>query len=106
MSKINEYQILIHSCKGKIEAYNNKIVKNEFLAVVEDIQDIEDDGKLRYDVLFVKACNDEAREHGGINGLTPSERFLQGRLITSAMRTRTKQQGVTHVGNQECNLSV
>jgi hypothetical protein len=27
-------------------------------------------------------------------------------LITSAMRTRTKQQGVTHVGNQECNLSV
>jgi hypothetical protein len=89
--------------QGKIEAYN-KILKNEFLAVVEDIQDIEDDGKLRYDMLFVKAYN-EAREHGGINGLTPSERFLQGRLITSAMRTRTKQQGVTHVGNQECNLS-
>jgi transposase InsO family protein len=88
--------------QGKIEAYN-KIVKNEFLAV-EDIQDIEDDGKLRYDMLFVKAYN-EAREHGGINGLTPSERFLQGRLITSAMRTRT-QQGVTHVGNQECNLSM
>jgi hypothetical protein len=55
-------------------------------------------------MLFVKAYN-EAREHGGINGLTPSERFLQVRLITSAMRTRTKQQGVTHVGNQECNLS-
>jgi transposase InsO family protein len=88
--------------QGKIEAYN-KIVKNEFLAV-EDIQDIEDDGKLRDDMLFVKAYN-EAREHGGINGLTPSERFLQVRLITSAMRTRTKQQGVTHVGNQECNLS-
>jgi hypothetical protein len=101
MSKINEYQILIHSCKGEIEAYN-KIVKNEFLTL-EDIQDIEDDGKLRYD-MFVKAYN-EAREHGGINGLTPSERFLQVRLITSAMRTRTKQQGVTHVGNQECNLS-
>lgn len=58
--------------QGKIEAYN-KIVKNEFLAV-EDIPDI-DDGKLRYD-MFVKAYN-EAREHGGINGLTPSERFLQ-----------------------------
>lgn len=86
--------------QGKIEAYN-KIVKNEFLAV-EDIQDIED-GKLRYD-MFVKAYN-ETREHGGINGLTPSERFLQERLITSAIHTRTKQQSVTHVGNQECNLS-
>jgi transposase InsO family protein len=86
--------------QGKIEAYN-KIVKNEFLAV-EDISDI-DDGKLRYDI-FVKAYN-EAREHGGINGLTPSEMFLQT-LIISTMHTRTKQQGVTHVGNQKCNLSV
>jgi transposase InsO family protein len=58
--------------QGKIEAYN-KIVKNEFLAV-ESILDI-DDGKQRYD-MFVKAYN-EAREHGGINGLTPSEMFLQ-----------------------------
>ncbi|MGI0045473.1 MAG: integrase core domain-containing protein, partial [Nitrososphaeraceae archaeon] len=65
--------------QGKIEAYN-KIVKNEFLAL-EDIPNI-DDGKLRYD-MFVKAYN-EAREHGGINGLTPSEMFLQ-RLITSAI---------------------
>jgi hypothetical protein len=48
-------------------------VKNEFLAV-EDIPNI-DDGKLRYDI-FVKAYN-ETREHGGINGLTPSEMFLQ-----------------------------
>ena len=63
--------------QGKIEAYN-KIVKNEFLAI-EDIPNI-DDGKLRYD-MFVKAYN-ETREHGGINGLTPSEMFLQ-RLITS-----------------------
>jgi transposase InsO family protein len=86
--------------QGKIEAYN-KMVKNEFLTLVEDIPDI-DNGKLRYD-MFVKAYN-EAREHGEINGLTP-EIFLR-RLITSAMRTRTKQQGVTHVGNQECNLSV
>jgi transposase InsO family protein len=85
--------------QGKIEAYN-KIIKNEFLAL-EDILDIED-GKLRYD-MFVKGYN-EAREHGGINGLTPSEMFLQ-KLITYTMHTRTKQQGVTHVGNQKCNLS-
>ena len=100
ISRINEYQILIHSCQGKIEAYN-KIVKNEFLAL-EDIPDIED-GKLRYD-MFVKAYN-ETREHGGINGLTPSEMFLQ-RLITSTIRTTTKQQSVTHVGNQKCNPCV
>jgi transposase InsO family protein len=79
--------------QGKVEAYN-KIVKNEFLAV-EYIPKI-DDGKLRYNI-FVKAYN-ETREHGGINGLTPSEMFLQ-RLITYTMPTRTKQQSVTHVGN-------
>ena len=87
--------------QGKIEAYN-RIVKNEFLAV-EEIPNI-DDGKLRYDDMFVKAYN-EAREHGGINGLTPSEMFLQ-RLITSTIHTRSKQQSVTHVGNQKCNLSM
>jgi transposase InsO family protein len=86
--------------QGKIEAYN-KIVKNEFLAL-EDIPSI-DDGKLRYD-MFVKAYN-EAREHGGIKGLTPSEMFLQ-RLIISIMHKGTKQQSVTHVGNQKCNLSM
>jgi len=86
--------------QGKIEAYN-KIVKNEFLAL-EDIPSI-DDGKLRYD-MFVKTYN-EAREHGGINGLTPSEMFLQ-RLIISSTYTRTKQQSVTHEGNQKCNLSM
>jgi transposase len=86
--------------QGKIEAYN-KIVKNEFLAL-EDIPNI-DDGKLRYD-MFVKAYN-ETREHGGINGLTPSEMFLQ-RLITSIMHTKSKQKSVTHVGNQKCNLSM
>ena len=58
-------------------------MKNEFLAI-EDIPNI-DDGRLRYD-MFVKAYN-ETREHGGINGLTPSEMFLQ-RLITSTIRTR------------------
>ena len=79
--------------QGKIEAYN-KIVKNEFLAL-EDIPD-KDEGKLRYD-MFVKAYN-EAREHGGINGLTPSEMFLQ-RLIISTIHTKNKQQSVTHVSN-------
>ena len=53
--------------------------------------------------MFVKAYN-EAREHGGINGLTPSEMFLQT-LITSTIDKGTKQQSVTHVGNQKCNLS-
>ena len=86
--------------QGKVEAYN-KIVKNEFLAL-EDIPDM-DEGKRRYD-MFVKAYN-EAREHGGINGLTPSEMFLQ-RLITSTTHTSTRQQSVTHVGNQKCNPSV
>ena len=71
--------------QGKVEAYN-KIVKNEFLAI-EDIDSI-DDGKLRYD-MFVKAYN-ETREHGGINGLTPSEMFLQ-RLIKSKIFTKKKQ---------------
>ena len=62
-------------------------MKNEFLAIEEDIPNI-DDGKLRYD-MFIKAYN-ETREHGGINGLTPSEMFLQ-RLITSTISIRTKQ---------------
>src|SRR5688572_18438913 len=57
--------------QGKIEAYN-KIVKKEFLAV-ENIHNIEE-GKRMYS-LFVKAYN-ETREHGGINGFTPSEMFL------------------------------
>ena len=70
--------------QGKIEAYN-KIVKNEFLAV-EALPNI-DDGKQRYD-MFVKAYN-ETREHGGINGLTPTEMFLQ-RLITSSTHTRAR----------------
>jgi hypothetical protein len=54
--------------------------------------------------MFVRAY-DEAREHGGINGLTPSEMFLQ-KLITSTIHTRNRQQSVTHVGNQKYNLSV
>jgi hypothetical protein len=68
-----------------VEAYN-KIVKNEFLAV-EDISNIND-GKLRYE-MFVKAYN-ETREHGRINGLTPSEMFLQ-RLIKSDTYTNQSE---------------
>ena len=83
-----------------MEAYN-KIVKNEFLAI-EDISSI-DDGKLRYE-MFVKAYN-ETREHGGINGLTPSEMFLQ-RLIKSETYTKKKLESVTDVGNRNCYLSV
>ena len=79
--------------QGKIEAYN-KIVKNEFLAL-EDIPNIEE-GKKRYD-MFVKAYN-EAREHGGIYGLTPSEMFLQ-KLITPIIHNTSKQKSVTHVCN-------
>ena len=85
--------------QGKVEAYN-KIVKNEFLAI-EDISSI-DDGKLRYD-MFVKAYN-ETRERGGINGLTPSEKFLQ--TFNISHNEIIKQKSVTHVGNQNCYLSV
>ena len=68
-------------------------MKNEFLAI-EDIPNI-DEGRLTYDGMFVKAYN-ETREHGRINGLTPSEMFLQ-RLITSTISIRIKQQSVIHV---------
>lgn len=77
--------------QGKIEAYN-KIVRKEFLAL-EQIPN-KDDGKIRYD-LFVKAYN-ESREHGGINGLTPSEMFLQ-KLITPMIHNKDKQKSVTYL---------
>ena len=83
--------------QGKIEAYN-KIVKNEFLAV-ENIPNVEE-GKRRYS-MFVKAYNEE-REHGGINGFTPSEMFLMKgtRLNNSSNNKKVKQikESVTHVG--------
>ena len=81
--------------QGKIEAYN-KIVKNEFLAV-ENIPNVED-GKRMYS-MFVKAYNEE-REHGGINGHTPSEMFLmKGRLNNRNGNKKIKQiKSVTHVG--------
>jgi putative transposase len=82
--------------QGKIEAYN-KIVKNEFLAV-ENIPNVEE-GKKMYS-MFVKAYNEE-REHGGINGHTPSEMFLMKgtRLNSCKNNKRVKQiKSVTHVG--------
>jgi putative transposase len=81
--------------QGKIEAYN-KIIKNEFLAV-ENIPNIED-GKKMYS-MFVKAYNEE-REHGGINGHTPSEMFLMKGRLNSCNNNKTVKQikSVTHVG--------
>jgi putative transposase len=81
--------------QGKIEAYN-KIVKNEFLKI-ENIPNIED-GKRMYS-MFVKAYNEE-REHGGINGHTPSQMFLsKGRLNNHNGNKKIKQiKSVTHVG--------
>ncbi|HJT83159.1 MAG TPA: IS481 family transposase [Nitrososphaeraceae archaeon] len=73
--------------QGKIEAYN-KIVKNEFLAV-ENIFNV-DDGKKIYS-MFVKAYNEE-REHGGIDGHTPSEMFLmKGRLNSCRMTKKSSR---------------
>lgn len=69
--------------QGKVEAYN-KIVKNEFLAV-ENIPDTEE-GKARY-VMFVNAYN-MGREHGGIGGQTPQERWLQ--LLNTPVRNRNR----------------
>ena len=54
-----------------------------------------DEGKLRNE-MFVKAYNDK-REHGGINGLTPSEMFLET-CTRSHNRNNTKQKGVTYMG--------
>jgi transposase InsO family protein len=83
--------------QGKIEAYN-KIVKNEFLAI-ENIPNVND-GKKMYS-MFVKAYNED-REHGGINGYTPSEMFLMKgtRLNNSSSNNTVKQikESVTHVG--------
>ena len=78
----------------------NKIVIAEFLQVEELID--EKDGAEKYES-FVNSYNYE-REHGGINGPTPSEMFLQ-RLIKSKIYTKKKQESVTHVGNQNCYLS-
>jgi len=58
--------------QGKVEAYN-KIVIAEFLQVEELID--EKDGAEKYES-FVNSYNYE-REHGGINGMTPVEKFIK-----------------------------
>ena len=58
--------------QGKVEAYN-KIVIAEFLEVEESID--EKDGAEKYES-FVNSYNCE-REHGGINGMTPAEKFMK-----------------------------
>jgi hypothetical protein len=57
---------------GKVGAYN-KIVIAEFLQV-EKLVDMKD-GLEKYES-FVNSYNYE-REHGGINGMTPSEKFMK-----------------------------
>ena len=58
--------------QGKVEAYN-KIVIAEFLQV-EELIDMKD-GIEKYES-FVNSYNYE-REHGGINGMTPTEKFMK-----------------------------
>jgi len=58
--------------QGKVEAYN-KIVIAEFLQV-EELIDVKD-GVEKYES-FVNSYNYE-REHGGIKGMTPSEKFMK-----------------------------
>ncbi len=58
--------------EGKVEAYN-KIIIAEFLQVEELID--EKDGIEKYES-FVNSYNYE-REHGGINGMTPSKKFMK-----------------------------
>ena len=50
--------------------------------------------------MFIKAYNEE-REHGGINGYTPSEMFLMKGRLNSCKNIKTIKQikeSVTHVG--------
>ena len=58
--------------QGKVEAYN-KILISEFLQI-EELKD-EKDGAEKYES-FVNSYNYE-REHGGINGMTPAEKFMK-----------------------------
>ncbi|MGC2570374.1 MAG: hypothetical protein WA364_02600 [Candidatus Nitrosopolaris sp.] len=80
--------------------YDNQLVTDYS---VQDIDISIGPDKLRYE-MFVKAYN-ETREHDGINGLTPSEMFLQ-RLIKSDTYTKKRQESVTHVGKQNYYLSL
>ena len=78
---------------GKIEAFN-KTVKREFLRA-ETINDMEE-GRMRYQ-LFIEDYN-KNREHTGINGLTPDERFYQNlNPIEGKVLPICVSQTVTHV---------
>jgi hypothetical protein len=55
--------------------------------------------------MFVKAYENETREHGIINGLKPSRMFL-GRLNNNNTRLTRKQQCVTYVDNQKCKTPI
>jgi len=81
---------------GKIEAFN-KTVRREYLRA-ETINDMEK-GRMRYQ-LFIKDYN-RNREHTGINGLTPDERFYQNLNPTSHIEEKVLpicvSQTVTHV---------
>ena len=58
--------------QGKVEAYNKTVI-SEFLQI-EELKD-EKDGAEKYES-FVNSYNYE-REHGGINGMTPAEKFMK-----------------------------
>jgi transposase InsO family protein len=71
--------------QGKVEAYN-KIVISEFLEA-EELKDKED-GKKKYEA-FVWFYNHE-REHGGIGGMTPAEKFRK-RLKQPGLQAKARQ---------------
>ncbi|HXG07775.1 MAG TPA: hypothetical protein VNI77_10685 [Nitrososphaera sp.] len=72
--------------QGKVEEAYNKIVKNEFLAVEKH----PGYGRWKGKILDVCQCvyNNIDREHGGIGGLTPQERWLQ--LLNTPTRNKNR----------------
>ena len=79
--------------QGKVEAYN-KVVKNEFLSI-EDIANSYD-GRTRYERCLSNHTTTHKRAYGGINGLTPSEMFLQT-FNKSYNSNEAKQKSVTYL---------
>lgn len=80
--------------EGKVEAYN-KIVISEFLEV-EELKDKEE-GKERYKA-FVMFYNHE-REHGGIGGMTPAEKF-EKRLKRPGLQAKSRQKVLPMLGTR------
>ena len=66
-------QLTVWTIEGDFYMSFNKIVIAEFLEV-EELKD-EKDGAEKYES-FVNSYNYE-REHGGINGMTPAEKFVK-----------------------------